>query len=92
MNNSPLYTPITIKVETVLGENEDFDKAFFDYLDEYSIEYKISEEPNESHSWPLVEYTGGPISLKSMLKERFGMELNEMQELYPELIPQQDEL
>lgn len=76
---------VTIKVDTVLGENEDFDKSFFEYLEEYSIAHKIPETVNEEKKWPTVEYTGGPIALTNMLKERFGMEQEEIDELYPEI-------
>ena len=90
MNSSLNYKTVTIKVTTVLGENEDMDKSFFEYLDEYSITHKICGRVNEQEEWPVVEYTGGPISLKSMLKERFGMEQNEILDLYPELNPQNE--
>lgn len=66
-----------VSVETVLGENEDIDKGFFDYLEEYSIDYVI-EEKEIDRQWPIVEYRGGMISLTNMLKERFGMEDEEI--------------
>lgn len=75
---------VTVTVDTVLGENEEFDKSFFEYLDEYSISHKVLES-NEGNEWPSVEYTGGPLSITNMLKERFGMEENEINELYPEI-------
>jgi hypothetical protein len=74
---------VTVSLETILGENEEFDKSFFDYLDEYSISHKISDESETK--WPTVEYTGGPISITNMLKERFGMTQEEIDELYPEI-------
>ena len=49
---------VTVTVDTVLGENEEFDKSFFEYLDEYSISHKVLES-NEGNEWPSVEYTGG---------------------------------
>lgn len=75
---------VTVTADTVLGENDEFDKSFFEYLDEYSISHKILEK-NEGR-WPSVEYTGGPLSITNMLKERFGMEQEEIEELYPEII------
>jgi hypothetical protein len=79
---------VTVTVDTVLGENDEFDKSFFEYLDEYSISHKILE--NGEGKWPSVEYTGGPLSITNMLKERFGMEQEEIEELYPEIIKNQD--
>ena len=80
---------VTVTVDTVLGENEEFDKSFFEYLDEYSISHKILEN-EEDRKWPSVEYTGGPLSITNMLKERFGMEQEEIDELYPEIKKNQD--
>jgi hypothetical protein len=74
---------VTVTVETVLGENEEFDKSFFEYLEEYSISHKILEK--EGSQWPSVEYTGGPLSITNMLKERFGASEDEINELYPEI-------
>lgn len=74
---------ITVTVDTVLGENNEFDKSFFEYLDEYSISHKILE--NEDGQWPSVEYTGGPLSITNMLRERFGMNDKEINEMYPEI-------
>ncbi len=74
----------TITIQTVLGENEDFDTLFFQYLDEYSIEYKVL--PTDDEKYPLVEYTSGPIALGNMLRERFGYDRYEIEEKYPELI------
>lgn len=73
----------TIKVQTVLNENEDFDRLFFEYLDEYSIDHKIIESEEK---YPIVEFTGGAISLSNMLKERFGYTNEEIKETYPELV------
>lgn len=82
--NTPDFKLVTISAETILGENEGLDKSFFEYLDEYSISHKVLE--SESHSdWPIVEYTGGPISITNMLKERFGMPQEEIDETYPEI-------
>ena len=78
------FRTVTIKVETILGENEEFDKSFFEYLDEYSIEYKVLEK-EEGKTWPTVEYTGGPIAISNMLKERFGYTDYELEELYPSI-------
>lgn len=82
----------TIAVPTVLNENADADKAFFEYLDEYSIAHKILDEDEKIdyaafnlEGYPLVEYKGGVISLSNMLKERFGYTKEEIEEHYPEL-------
>jgi hypothetical protein len=80
---------VTVTVDTVLGENEEFDKSFFEYLDEYSISHKVLEN-EEGNNWPSVEYTGGPLSITNMLKERFGMVQEEIDELYPEIKKNQD--
>jgi hypothetical protein len=80
---------VTVTVDTILGENDEFDKSFFEYLDEYSISHKILEK-GESQ-WPSVEYTGGFLSITNMLKERFGMEEVEINELYPEIKKRKNE-
>lgn len=79
------FKPVSVSIETILGENEEFDKNFFEYLDEYSISYKIFEPQSELSSWPIVEYTGGPIAITNMLKERFGMETEEIKTTYPNI-------
>lgn len=76
---------ITIKIQTVLGENEGFDNLFFQYLEEYSIDRKILPI-EEGEKYPEVEYTSGPIALSNMLRERFGYDRYEIEERYPELI------
>ena len=84
-----IFKFVTVKVDTILGENEEFDKSFFEYLDEYSISHKVLE--NEGGQWPTVEYTGGPSAITNMLKERFGMEEVEINELYPEIKKRKNE-
>lgn len=79
---------IKINAETIIGENEEMDKMFLEYLEEYSITQKPTEEKGEN-GYPVVEYEGGPISLKNMLAEKFGMEREEIQQLYPQLDEQQ---
>lgn len=74
---------VKIEVQTVLNENEDFDKLFFEYLDEYSIEHKVLESEGK---YPMVEFTGGIISLNNMLRERFGYTKEEIEEAFPELV------
>lgn len=76
---------ITITIQTVLGENEEFDTLFFQYLDEYSIDRKIMPLM-EGEKYPTVEYTSGPIALNNMLRERFGYDRYEIEEKFPELI------
>lgn len=78
------YQLQTIEVETYLGENEDQDSAFLAYLEEYSISYEIKKTIG-SGNYPIVSYTGGPVSLKNMLKERFGMGDSEIASYYPEI-------
>ena len=67
---------VKIEVQTVLNENEDFDRLFFEYLDEYSIEHKVLESEEK---YPMVEFTGGIISLNNMLRERFGYTKEEIE-------------
>ena len=76
---------VTIKIQTVLGENEEFDSLFFQYLEEYSIDRKILPL-GEGEKYPMVEYTSGPIALSNMLRERFGHDRYEIEEKFPELI------
>jgi hypothetical protein len=77
------YPLVTIEVDTVIGEDENLDKKFFEYLEEYSISYKIGED--KGSGWPSVEYTGGPIALSNMLKERFGFSIEDIDELFPDI-------
>ena len=81
-NKPQLYT---IELQTVMGQDQHMDRIFTSYLDEYSIHHKISEEQMQAERWPIVSYTGGPISLKNMLKEKFGYSLDEIREQFPEL-------
>lgn len=74
---------VKIEVQTVLNENEDFDRLFFEYLDEYSIDHKVLES---GEKYPMVEFSGGVIALTNMLKERFGYTRNEIEETFPELV------
>lgn len=76
---------VTIKIQTILGENKEFDALFFQYLDEYSIEYNMLPMEDDE-KYPMVEYTSGPIALNNMLRERFGYDRYEIEEKYPELI------
>ena len=76
---------ITIKIQTVLGENEEFDDLFFQYLEEYSIDRNVLPI-EEGETYPMVEYTSGPIALGNMLRERFGYDRYEIEEKFPELI------
>lgn len=77
---------VTIRVLTALYDDPDIDKLFYEYLDEYSITYKIGTEPTEDEKYPEVDYTGGPIALRNMLNERFGYEREEIESFYPELM------
>lgn len=77
------FTIHSIELETVLGDNDEHDNAFIDYLNEYSIDYEIGA--NGESGYPVVKYTGGPIALSNMLRERFGLDNYEIQELYPEI-------
>ena len=77
------YKKVRIKVETFLGEG-DMDSLFFNYLKEYSIEHRITEDKGES-GFPLVEYTGGPVSLTNMLREKFGMDREDINQIYPDI-------
>jgi Holliday junction resolvasome RuvABC ATP-dependent DNA helicase subunit len=81
-----------IQVPTILNEDQSVDRFFFEYLDEYSISHQVISYHEATDSefimegYPLVEYTGGVISLTNMLKERFGYSREEIEEYYPELI------
>jgi hypothetical protein len=74
---------VKIEIQTVLNENEDFDRLFFEYLDEYSIDHKVLESEEK---YPMVEFSGGVIALSNMLRERFGYTKEEIEETYPELV------
>lgn len=83
-----------IAVPTVLNESESIDKGFFEYLDEYSIAHRVIDDSEielndysqfKLEGYPLVEYTGGVISLTNMLRERFGYTKEEIADNYPEL-------
>jgi hypothetical protein len=73
-----------IKLTTVMGEDDLTDSLFLQYLDEYSISYKILDE--KELGYPVVEYTSGPISLRNMMMERFGFEREDISENYPFLL------
>jgi hypothetical protein len=79
---------VTITLITLLGENEEIDKLFYEYLDMYSIIYyeEKNQDPLEPALYPTISYTGGPIALINMLTERFGYEKEEIQEEFPMLI------
>lgn len=76
------FKEYTISLETVLGENEDHDASFFNYLDQYSISHSILETEGQ---FPVVSYTGGPVSLCNMLRDRFGMEDPDILQQFPEI-------
>lgn len=81
----PPVEPIKVKIvrSTVLKENEESDKEFFEYLEFMGIGHEVIE--GEDIEWPLVEYEGTPYDLKQMLSSRFGMEGSEIKEEYPQL-------
>jgi len=74
---------VKIEIQTVLNENEEFDRLFFEYLDEYSIDHKVLESEEK---YPIVEFSGGVIALSNMLIERFANTKEEIEETYPELV------
>lgn len=76
----------TVRLETVLGEDEDYDKIFYDYLGVYGISHKIVNEVSESIKYPEVEYTGGEVEIKHMLTEKFGFNREDFESLYPDLL------
>jgi hypothetical protein len=76
---------ITIIKETVIGDNQNQDKLFFEYCDEYSIEHKIINENLETSSYPDIEFKSGPVALSNMLKERFGYTQEEINEEFPQI-------
>jgi hypothetical protein len=81
---------LTINVVTALYDDPIIDQAFFDYLNEYSIDHEIISEPEgpepQEKKYPEVRYTGGPISLRNMLRERFGYTRDDIEAFYPELL------
>lgn len=81
----PPIEPIKIKIvrSTFLGENEDSDREFFEYLEFVGISFEIQDQ--EDIEWPLVEYEGTPYDLKQMLSSRFGMDSEEISQEYPQL-------
>ena len=81
-NNPQLFT---IEVQTVIGNDPHMDKIFTSYLEEYSIVHRINEDQMQAERWPVVSYTGGPISLSNMLREKFGYTPEEIREQFPEL-------
>ena len=86
MSGSGNYKIISIEVETIFGQDADQDRLFTDYLEEYSISYKVIESESPSASgWPRIQYTGGPISLRNMLQEKFGFFPLEISSEFPEL-------
>lgn len=82
MDSSANYKLITIQLPTIWGYDSEQDKYFTDYLDEYSIAHTILETESE---FPVIEYTGGPVSLSNMLQEKFGYNLSEIRQEFPEL-------
>ena len=78
------YNIIKVEIETIINQNKDFDDLFFEYLDEYSISHKITEEIGE-FGYPVIEYTGGPVSLSNMLKEKFGMDKEDINKKFPQI-------
>ena len=82
---------ISIIKETVIGDNANQDKLFFNYCEEYSIEHKIIKENLETESYPDIEFKSGPIALSNMLKERFGYTQEEINEEFPQIREALDE-
>jgi len=76
----------TVRLATILGEDEDYDKIFYDYLEVYGISHKIVKEVDESIKYPEVEYTGNEIEIKNMLTEKFGYTREDFESLYPDLL------
>lgn len=86
MSETPDYKLVTIEVETVFGKNQREDKYFTDYMEEYSIVWQLIETETPTQSgWPLMQYTGGPISLKNMLREKFGFTQEEVLSSFPQI-------
>lgn len=79
---TPNYKLYKIQLETIYGKDSEMDRAFMEYLNEYSIEHTILESES---SFPMIEYTGGPISLSNMLQEKFGYTPDEIKLEFPEI-------
>lgn len=76
MTSSP---KIKITVKTLIGIDEEIDRMFLEYLDQYSITHKVLSEI--SLDGTEVEYEGGVIALRNMLLERFGYDIDEAREI-----------
>lgn len=83
MDTDPNYKIFKIQLETVYGQSSEMDSYFTEYLDEYSIAHVVLE--SEGREFPLIEYSGGPISLSNMLKEKFGYSMEEIRVQFPEI-------
>jgi hypothetical protein len=83
---TPNYKQITISLETVFGQDPEMDRMFTEYLDEYSITYQnLGSDPESASTFPILEYSGGPVSLSNMLREKFGFTPEEILVAFPEL-------
>jgi hypothetical protein len=76
----------TVRLATILGEDEDYDKIFYDYLEVYNISHKVVKESDETNKYPEVEYTGNEMEIKNMLTEKFGFNREDFESLYPDLL------
>lgn len=76
MTSSP---KIKITIKTLIGIDEEIDRMFLEYLDQYSITHTVLGEISPGGT--EVEYEGGAIALRSMLLERFGYEIDEVREI-----------
>jgi hypothetical protein len=86
MSETPDYKLVTIELQTVFGQDQRQDKYFTDYLEEYSIVWRVVEDETRSaDTWPMLQYMGGPISLTNMLREKFGFTHDEIATQFPQI-------
>ncbi len=86
MSETPDYKLVTIELQTVFGKDSRQDKYFTDYLEEYSIVWRVVEDENRAaDTWPVLQYMGGPISLTNMLREKFGFTHDEIATQFPQI-------
>jgi|LauGreStaDraftv2_3_1035109.scaffolds.fasta_scaffold164096_1 hypothetical protein len=76
----------TVRLATVIGEDEDYDKIFYDYLEVYGISHRVVKESDKSNKYPEIEYTGNETEIKHMLTEKFGFSREDFESLYPDLL------
>jgi CRISPR/Cas system-associated endonuclease/helicase Cas3 len=70
-----------IVLDTVLGEDPEWDEEFFEYLRSKGITYRQIGKVN---GWPEVEYVGSKEALADMARTHFELADDEIEELMTE--------